>query len=271
MRGVESADDNCPVNACRSFPCLLLATALCLLGCGSKEGDGTVSVGGQGAADNTADAGLDASQRGELSDADMGAALDASKSDPNGGFQAFPGLDAGVDPPVEAVDASASPAVDGVGCFADKEGLSLSATAAGGCQQPATIDLSASSYGDVTKVQLPRAPGDLPVGASGKCGLQTATDLVLRVLLPPTADLEAAVDRGGAQAVLRAFEGSSDPCSSVPIACMDETDGSSCTYLRVTQAMLGQSTETMLVLSEYVDSGLPWTLQLRVQDPRTGS
>jgi len=248
------------------------------VGDGSVKGDGgSMGTGGNRGDASTAGSGGSGSQGGNMNKtggsdgSNIFPDLDATVEG-NGDASSQNTMDAGIDSG-SLSDGSTGNPIDSASCFSDGVATSFVGDGVGSCAAPLGIDLSAGNPGDVSYVTLPATTLDETLPATGRCGADTARDLVILVWVPYGADLEVTVDKAkGADPLVVVIDPPTADCSTGTIAqCVDRGSVGQCEYLRIRAPSVSDPGYRQIAISEMVDSGTPYTLRLRLQNPGGGA
>ena len=287
----------------------LLISALGLLGCGEDasapgRGPSIASSGSDGADDgdgSPSDAGIaidggspggshtDGSGPGD-GDLDPGAGPGGDGDEANGS----PGGDgdgagpAGDDPAGGGDGDGDTGSGDGAGdgdsaptgpmdafCFGDGEAaVPEPGGGSGECASPIVIDLRGKPLDTTVYYETASAPTDGEPLPLGKCGEDTARDIVFNVPVPSEADLEVSVDATvDADPIILVQEGPDDLCTKKSATeCVDDEGAGRCEYVRLRTSAGGYDDNTpQVVISEQSPSGKALTVRFRLIDPQGGS
>ena len=238
------------------------------MGTGGSAGDGDASTTGSGGSGSQGGA---MSKTGGSDGSNVFPSLDATV-DGSGGASNPNTVDASIDSGMLS-DGSTGNSIDSANCFNNGVAAAFVGDGVGSCEMPLGVDLSAGNPGDVSYVTLPTTSLDVALPATSKCGADTARDLVLLVWVPHGADLEVTVDAAkGADPLIVVMDPPTADCSAGTISqCVDRGGIGQCEYLRIRAPSASDPGYRQLVVSELVDSGTPYTLRLRLQNPSGGA
>ncbi len=160
-------------------------------------------------------------------------------------------------------------------CFGDGEAaVPEPGGGSGECASPIVIDLRGKPLDTTVYYETPSAPTDGEPLPLGKCGQDTARDIVFNVPVPSEADLEVSVDATvDADPIILVQEGPDDLCTKKSATeCVDDEGAGGCEYVRLRTSAGGYDDNTpQVVISEQIPSGKALTVRFRLIDPQGGS
>lgn len=157
-------------------------------------------------------------------------------------------------------------------CFAG--GAEAESSATGACDDPIVIDMTELGFGETLFHRTGSANTNGLVPSLSKCAEGTGRDVVFNVKTSGAADLEVSVDAAdNSDPIILVQDGPDVECDkSAATACVDDTAGGECEYLRVRVSAGGYEDNTpQVVIAETVHSGVALEVRFRLIDPAGGS
>ena len=251
---------------------------LALLGCDGEPaapaGSGTRNNEGQDAEPPAQDASTEATPDAAKRTPDASSTSDGStpepKASPDAEINGEADDDAGQtkDATTRVVDAGPLEA----SCF--DGGKSISAISGdGGCGSPLLMDLSNGLIDEVFFYKHAETAQDADPTPLGKCGADTARDIVFNLRLPPETDVEVTLDGApSSDGLLMVQDEPEQTCrKNTTTRCVDESAAGQCEFILVRSGFDFVGEEPQLIVSERTASSHPLLVRFRLRTPGTGS